>query len=293
MSDTGEPGWALPAGGATARRTGPTRKEISVLERDRLPGRANKQVTIFCDFDREHRPRHVNDVKQLPGREIPNPDLPVLPAGEGERPVHEMLARDSRHRPVMLAGQRLRRRSVLHRDDPVLAAGHPRQRPADQDKSRRRFRPADHQSVTDSARLHPLTGFQVKNQCPAAKGDQRDRVTCSHAASRVIRRNTNRRHIIGDHHGRSAGQATHLVRAADGILGTQRQPRQDDQKTDVRPRQPRPAPQTPPARRLTPLPQLSQSHRNLTIDIHSRGRRSRVGGKSRRSPAGAPRQKKR
>jgi hypothetical protein len=115
----------------------------------------------------------------------------------------------------------------------------------------------------------------------------------SHAASRLIRRNTNRRHIIGDHHGRSAGRATLLVRAADGILGTQRQPRQDDQKTDVRPRQPRPAPRTPPARRLTPLPQLSQSHRNLTIDIHSRGRRSRVGGKSRRSPAGTPRQKKR
>jgi hypothetical protein len=59
-----------------------------------------------------------------------------------------------------------------------------------------------------------------------------------HAASRVIRRNTNRRHIIGDHHGRSAGRATLLVRAADGILGTQRQPRQDDQKTDVRPRHP-------------------------------------------------------
>ena len=55
----------------------------------------------------------------------------------------------------------------------------------------------------------------------------------SHAASRLIRKNTNRRHIIGDHHGRSAGQATPLVRVADGILGTQRQPRQDDQKTDV------------------------------------------------------------
>ena len=42
----------------------------------------------------------------------------------------------------------------------------------------------------------------------------------SHAASRVIRRNTNRRHMIGDHHGRSAGRATLLVRAVDAILGT-------------------------------------------------------------------------
>ncbi len=39
-------------------------------------------------------------------------------------------------------------------------------------------------------------------------------------ASRVIRRNTNRRHMIGGHHGRSAGRATLLVRAADGIPGT-------------------------------------------------------------------------
>ncbi len=42
----------------------------------------------------------------------------------------------------------------------------------------------------------------------------------SHAASRVIRRNTSRRHMIGDHHGRSAGRATQLVRAMDAILGT-------------------------------------------------------------------------
>jgi len=39
---------------------------------------------------------------------------------------------------------------------------------------------------------------------------------------RVIRRNTNRRHIIGDHHGRTAGRATLLVRAVDDILGTHR-----------------------------------------------------------------------
>jgi hypothetical protein len=38
----------------------------------------------------------------------------------------------------------------------------------------------------------------------------------------VIRRKTNRRHMTGDHHGRTAGRATLLVRAADGILGTHR-----------------------------------------------------------------------
>ena len=32
----------------------------------------------------------------------------------------------------------------------------------------------------------------------------------------------NRRHMIGDHHGRTAGGTTLLVRAMDGILGTHR-----------------------------------------------------------------------
>jgi hypothetical protein len=36
----------------------------------------------------------------------------------------------------------------------------------------------------------------------------------------VITRNTNREHMIGDHHGPAAGIATLLVRAADDVLGT-------------------------------------------------------------------------
>jgi hypothetical protein len=44
----------------------------------------------------------------------------------------------------------------------------------------------------------------------------------SHAATRVIKRNTNRRHMIDDHHGRTARRATLLVRAVDEILGTHR-----------------------------------------------------------------------
>ena len=42
----------------------------------------------------------------------------------------------------------------------------------------------------------------------------------SHAATRVIRRKANRRHMIGDHHSRATGRVTPLVRAVDGILGT-------------------------------------------------------------------------
>jgi hypothetical protein len=44
----------------------------------------------------------------------------------------------------------------------------------------------------------------------------------SHTASRVIRRKTNRRHMIGDRHGRAADTATLLFTATDGILGTHR-----------------------------------------------------------------------
>jgi len=46
------------------------------------------------------------------------------------------------------------------------------------------------------------------------------RDSSSHVAVRVIRRKTNRRHMTGDHHGQTAGTATLLVRAVDGILGT-------------------------------------------------------------------------
>jgi hypothetical protein len=38
----------------------------------------------------------------------------------------------------------------------------------------------------------------------------------------VVRRKTNRRHMTGDHHGRTSEKATLLVRAADEILGTHR-----------------------------------------------------------------------
>ena len=42
------------------------------------------------------------------------------------------------------------------------------------------------------------------------------------AATRVVRRNTNRRHMISDHHGQTASRATLLVRAMDEISGTHR-----------------------------------------------------------------------
>ena len=38
----------------------------------------------------------------------------------------------------------------------------------------------------------------------------------------MIRRNTNRRRMIGDHHSRTAWRATLLVRDVDDLLGTHR-----------------------------------------------------------------------
>ena len=48
------------------------------------------------------------------------------------------------------------------------------------------------------------------------------RASRNHAASRVVRRDMNRRHMTDDHHGRTAGRATLLVRAVDEILSTDR-----------------------------------------------------------------------
>ena len=61
------------------------------------------------------------------------------------------------------------------------------------------------------------------------------RASRSHAASRVVRRNMNRRHMAGDHHGQTAGRATLLARAMDEIPGTQRRdPRWASDRAAVR-----------------------------------------------------------
>ena len=74
----------------------------------------------------------------------------------------------------------------------------------------------------------------------------------SHAAGRVIRRNTNRRHMIGDHHRQSAGRATLLVRAVDAILGTHTR-NFGLQRTTAPSQPPAPPAQTgPPRRRALP-----------------------------------------
>jgi hypothetical protein len=44
----------------------------------------------------------------------------------------------------------------------------------------------------------------------------------SHENTRAVKRKANRRHMIGDHHGGTAGRATLLIRTVDGILGTYR-----------------------------------------------------------------------
>jgi len=54
--------------------------------------------------------------------------------------------------------------------------------------------------------------------------------------TRAIRRKMNRRHLIGDHHGRVTWRATPLVRAMDGILGRHRP--ETTYPVDVAPRVP-------------------------------------------------------
>jgi hypothetical protein len=69
-----------------------------------------------------------------------------------------------------------------------------------------------------TARLPPLqhrelVAQEIKISAAFHLSSRRD--SLSHAATRVIRRKTNRRHMIGDHHGRTAGKATLLVRVVD------------------------------------------------------------------------------
>jgi len=71
-----------------------------------------------------------------------------------------------------------------------------------------------------SGRKHETTADECAAGHRHRSSSRRD--SRSHEATRVIRRKTNRRHMIGDHHGRTAGSATLLVRAMDGILGTHR-----------------------------------------------------------------------
>jgi hypothetical protein len=59
---------------------------------------------------------------------------------------------------------------------------------------------------------------QEQDLCGLPRFHTRD--SRSQEAVRVIRRKANRRHMTGDHHGRTAGKATLLVTVADEILGT-------------------------------------------------------------------------
>jgi hypothetical protein len=68
----------------------------------------------------------------------------------------------------------------------------------------------DECAVQELAADQDLGVFQV-----SSRRDSR-----SQEATRVVRRKTNRRHMIGDHHGRTSENATLLVRAADETLGT-------------------------------------------------------------------------
>jgi hypothetical protein len=64
--------------------------------------------------------------------------------------------------------------------------------------------------MIDGKWLRGVVGGQVKLFAPILHEEK------------VIRRNMNRRHMINDHHGRTAGRETLLVRAMDEILGRRR-----------------------------------------------------------------------
>jgi menaquinone-dependent protoporphyrinogen oxidase len=65
-----------------------------------------------------------------------------------------------------------------------------------------------------------MAGWWRRIKIPAVFHVSSRRDSRSHAASHVIRRNTNRRHMNGDYPGRAADTATVLLTAADEIRGT-------------------------------------------------------------------------
>jgi hypothetical protein len=74
--------------------------------------------------------------------------------------------------------------------------------------------------------LHPFVigGTEYGISYPGGPGFRHDvrqvRLSRSHVITLVIRRKTNRRYMISDHHGRVTDIATSLLTATDGILGT-------------------------------------------------------------------------
>ncbi len=98
---------------------------------------------------------------------------------------------------------------------------------------RRAFGITPTRAVSSARSAHSSFGRAVGWRCRTRSWWRRIRISAifhassrrdsrSHAVTRVIKRKTNRRHMIGDHYGPAAGRATVLVRAVDAILGTHR-----------------------------------------------------------------------
>jgi hypothetical protein len=87
-----------------------------------------------------------------------------------------------------------------------------------------RLTPGQHcQAAEEAAREQVANRDDHSVMVPAdMPGRARSSNRAPHPATRMIRRNTNRRHMVGDHHGRAAWRATLLVRAVDDLLGTHR-----------------------------------------------------------------------
>jgi hypothetical protein len=94
----------------------------------------------------------------------------------------------------------------------------------------------------------------------------------SQEAARVVRRKTNRRHMTGDHQGRTSEKATLQVRAVDEILGTHNPGQEVPAARDMlrpRPHQPKPT-STPMRSRGRWCPQIRYSQQSLYSGLNAK-----------------------
>ena len=167
----------------------------------------------------------------LPGRPVPRGSggspmrvLPGQPEGQGPdvravagRPVLPRMDRAARRRRTMSRCQRMIVSGVTSNRSPW----------------RRAFCIAPNRVASRARSAQFRFGRRARWRCRMASWWRRIRISAvfhassrrdsrSHVAIRVIRRKTNRRHMIGDHYDPTAARATLLVRTVDGIRDTHR-----------------------------------------------------------------------
>jgi hypothetical protein len=75
---------------------------MSATECNGFPGHADQEIASVRHLNCEYRATHIDNVGKRAPRQVPDPDLAVLAAGEGERAVAEILAGDRGDRAIML-----------------------------------------------------------------------------------------------------------------------------------------------------------------------------------------------